>query len=152
VTRKQRVTRVVYGVYVVVVAAFVVSNIVQVAGAVFSERGTSPSTDSTGMPFPTVGPACAELLEKQLQAIEKARLLASSEPNGEAAKARYAKERSIPPSGELERTCAADPQGIDALAALARLDRVADAHAVRSATELSPVRLAAQSFISGHPR
>lgn len=147
-TRKQRVTRVVYGVYVVVVAAFVVSNIAQVARAVFGGRG-EPSTEAR---FPTVGPACAKLLEDQLPAIEQARLLASSEPNGGAAQARYALARSDSRSPELVRTCSADPKGTDALAALARLDRLAESEAVRTASELRPVRLAAQSFISGHPK
>jgi hypothetical protein len=146
VTRNQRVTRVVYGVYVVIVAAFTVSNIVQVAQAVFGERN-GPSEAQ----LPRVGPACAGQLEQQLQAIEKARLLASSEANGDAARARYASERATS-RGDLEPICKADPQGVDALAALARLDRMADSQAVRTATELSPVRLAAQSFISGHTK
>jgi hypothetical protein len=38
---------------------------------------------------------------------------------------------------------------VEAVAALDRLDRAAEAHAVREARELSPVRLAAQAFIKG---
>ena len=151
VTRNKRTSRVVYGVYVVVVAAFVVSNIVQVARAVFG----SPENEAVAAEasrFPKVGPACGALLEAQLQAIEKARAAAATEPNGDAAKARYANERSAARSPELEPTCSADPSGTDALAALARFDRAAESHSVRQASELTPVRLAAQSFISGHPR
>ena len=80
------------------------------------------------------------------------RAAASAEPNGDAAKARYASERTATRSPELERACSADPSGQDALAALARFDRAAESHSVRLATELTPVRLAAQSFISGHPK
>ena len=147
-------TRVVYGVYVVVVAAFVVSNIAQVARAVFGLPATEAAAAEPSR-FPKVGAACGELLERQLQAIEKARAAASGEPNGDAAKARYASERSALGSAgspELERTCSADPGGTDALAALARFDRAAESHSIRLASELTPVRLAAQSFISGHPK
>lgn len=144
-------TRVVYGVYVVVVAAFVVSNIAQVARAVF---GVPESEAAAAEPsrFPKVGAACGELLETQVRAIEKARGVAQVEPDGDAAKARYANERTASRSPELERVCSADPSGTDALAALARFDRAAESHAVRLASELTPVRLAAQSFISGHPK
>lgn len=153
-TRKQRVTRVVYGAYVVVVAAFVVSNIAQVASTVFSGReGEGGSEAAAADPrFPKVGPACAKLFEEQVQAIEKARQAASSEASAEAAKARYESERSAARSPDLERTCSAEPSGTDALASLARLDRQAESESVRSATELRSVRLAAQSFISGHPK
>ncbi|MDF2698044.1 MAG: hypothetical protein K0S65_6427 [Labilithrix sp.] len=143
-TRKQRVTRVVFGVYVVVVAAFVVSNIAQVASALFG--GTAAAAEASG---PTVGPACGKSLNDQLVAIDKALLAASSEPNDEAARARYASERRAARSPELEQSCAADPAGTDALAALARFDRAAESHAVRTVTELRSVRMAAQSFIRG---
>ncbi len=144
-------TRVVYGVYVVVVAAFVVSNIAQVARALF---GAPESEAAAAEPsrFPKVGDACGELLKGQLQAIEKARVSASTEPDGDAAKARYASERSASRPPELDRTCSADPNGTDALAALARYDRAAESNALRLAAELTPVRLSAQSFISGHPK
>lgn len=150
VTRKKRVTRVVYGAYVVVVAAFVVSNIAQVARAVF---GLPEDAAAAVEPrFPKVGPACGELLAAELRAIDETRVAASGEPSKEAAKARYARERSASGSPELERTCSADPSGTDALAALARFERASESHAVRLAGELTPVRLAAQSFISGHPQ
>lgn len=144
-------TRVVYGGYVVLVAAFVVSNIAQVARAVFGGPENEAAAAEPSR-FPKVGPACSELLEAQVQSIDRARAASSSEPSGEAATARYASERSAARSPELERTCAADPSGSDALAALARFDRTSESQAVRLASELTPVRLAAQSFISGHPK
>ncbi|MBX3212993.1 MAG: hypothetical protein KF850_13225 [Labilithrix sp.] len=146
----KRVTRVVYGVYVVVVAAFVISNIAQVASAVFGEPD---SVEAAGGPtFPKVGPACAEVLGAEAAAIDEARQAASAEATADAARARYERERSTKRSPELERVCSADPHGIDARASLARLERAAEAQAVRTVTELRPVRLSAQSFISGHPR
>ncbi|MBX3207860.1 MAG: hypothetical protein KF764_22635 [Labilithrix sp.] len=149
-SRKKRVTRVVYGVYVVVVAAFVVSNIAQVARAVFGEP---ESETAAGEPrFPKVGPACAERVEAELVAIEKAREAASSEKSAEAARGRYESERRAARTPALEQACSGDPHGADALASLARFERAAESHALRTATELRPVRLAAQSFISGHPR
>lgn len=149
-TRKQRVTRVVYGAYVVVVAAFVVSNIAQVASAVFG--GPESEAAAAESRFPKVGPACAKLFDEQVQAIEKARQAASSETSAEAAKARYERERGAARSPDVDRTCSAEPSGTDALASLARLDRQAESESVRSANELRSVRLAAQSFISGHPK
>ena len=151
VIRKQRVTRVVYGVFVVLVAAFVVSSITQVARIVFGEPKSAAAADARAT---KVGPECALKVEGQLAAIEQARLAAGTESSGEAATARYARERSASKAAgeDLERVCARDPHGTEALAALARLDRAAETHAIRDAAELSPVRLAAQSFISGHPR
>ena len=145
-------TRVVYGVYVVLVAAFVVSNIAQVARALFGAPEDEAAAAEPSR-FPKVGPACAKLLAAHVESIDKARLAASTEPNGDAAKARFASERGAARSqSELEHTCSADPAGNDALAALARFDRAAESHAIRLASELTPVRLAAQSFISGHPK
>ena len=149
-TRKKRLTRVVYGAYVVLVTAFVVSSISQVASALFG----APKTAAAAEASPKVGPACAKLLEEHVEAIDRARLAASGEPDDDAARARYAKERAAPPDRdtELERVCSADPHGKGALASLARFDRAAQSHAFRTASELSPVRLGSQSFISGHPR
>lgn len=146
-TRKQRVTRVVYGVYVVVVAAFVVSNIAQVGSALFGANGGG--AQAAAARFPKVNEICAQVIADEVVAIDKALLAASSEPSGEAARARYASERAGRRTSDLERACGADPNGTDALAALARFDRAADSHAVRTATELSPVRLSTQSFIRG---
>jgi hypothetical protein len=149
VTRKQRVTRAVYGGYVLLVAAFTVSSITQVARKVFG----GPGEETADSRFPKVGADCGEALRSEIGAIEAARALASLESGGDTAKARYASERtSRGTMNDLKRRCGTDPHGQEALAALARLDRAAEAHAVRDGSELSPVRLSAQSFISGHPR
>lgn len=143
-------TRLVYGVYVVVVAAFVVSNIVQVARAVF---GTG-SASATPAPATALKADCERLLKLQATEIDRARVLATEEQSADAARTTYAtaRKKGREQAAELDRACAGDPRGLDALAALARLDRAAEAHAVRTAAELSPVRLAAHSFISGDPQ
>lgn len=140
-------TRAVYGVFVVLVAAFVVSSIGQVARALFG----APESAAEAAVTAKVDPGCAAAIAREIESIEEARSTASMESNGEAAKDRYDRERRVSQEGP-DRACAADPQGSEALAALARLERAARAHAVRDATELRPVRLAAQSFIRGQPR
>lgn len=133
--------------FVVVVTAFVASSITQVARAVFFG-----GTDAEGAPdtSPKVGADCGEALTQELRAIEAARSVASLEPNGDAARARFASERR-PEAGRspAKQACASDAHGPDALAAVARLDRTAEADCVRAASELRPVRVAAQSFIRG---
>lgn len=147
--RKKRVARVVYGAFVIVVAAFVISNIAQVASALFGS-GAAEAASAGGAA--TVGPACAEELRGAIARVELARAAASTEPNGDAAKARYERERQPPPAADPERACAGEARGHEALAALARLDRAARTRALRDAEQLKTVRRGAQSFISGHTR
>jgi hypothetical protein len=153
VTRKKRVTRVLYGAFVAVVAAFTVSSIWQVARVVFGE----PRTSADAARIAKVGDSCGKALDARFRAIEVAQATASREQDAETATKKYASMRSswretAAAEGRLEKedqACGADPHGVEAVAALDRLDRAAEAHAVREARELSPVRLAAQSFISG---
>lgn len=146
-TRKQKVTRAVYAAYVVLVAAFVGASIYQVAQKVFGDSGSGAAEG------PTAGAECSAALAREIAAIDAARITASAEVGLDAAKARYAKERArVGAAAEAKRSCAADPQGEAALAALSRLDRASEAHAVREGIELSTVRLTAQSFIRGLPR
>lgn len=147
VTRNQRVTRVVYGVYVVIVAAFTISNIAQVGRQIFGANGGA----ATSAPV-KVGAPCAEQLKIAYEAIEIAAAEASKATDAENASQNYVRRRGMGRSPDLDRACNADPNGVEALAALARLDRAAEDHAIRTATELSPVRLSTQSFISGHPQ
>jgi hypothetical protein len=150
-TKKQRVTRAVYAAYVVLVALFVVSSVAQVARRVFgagSEAGGG--ADSRVSP---VGTTCGQVLQDEIQAIESARIAASTEEGGDAARQRYQSARpSREPIALVRARCAGEPEETAALAALARFDRAAEAHAVRDASELSPVRQEAQSFIRGGQR
>lgn len=140
--RQKTVGRAVYGAFVVLIAVFTFSNIWQVARRVFGE-GSAETPPSVA-----VGPACGESLAAEIADIERARLLAATERTADAARARYTRERTHK-TLLVSGGCEADPNGQEALAALARLDRAAETHAVRESSELSPVRLAAQSFIRG---
>jgi len=138
----KRTTRLVYGAFVLLVALFTFSNIWQVAWRVFGpDAAEAPASMAVGGP-------CGTSLSAEIRDIERSRLVASTEKDGPTAKERYGRERS-PQKGASSRICEADPHGTEALAALARFDRAAEAHAVRESSELSPVRLAAQSFIRG---
>lgn len=138
VTRKQRVTRLVYGVFVVGVGAFILSNVWQVARVTFGEP--------TGANFPKVEGACAAAIEKEIAAIDHARVTASGERDGDAARHAYAAARKAEAT-DVKAACANDPNGVDALAAVGRLDRSAESHAVRDASEIGPMRQSARSFI-----
>ena len=151
VIRKQRVTRVVYAVFILFVAAFVISSIAQVARKVFGEPETLAGAADARLPKVSSS-RCAAALAQEIAAIDNARAIASTEENKDAAKARFSRERREKTTADAPGACAEDPHGTEALASLARFDRAAEAHALREASELSPVRLAAQSFISGHPR
>jgi hypothetical protein len=67
------------------------------------------------------------------------------------AERRYRTARSpewdAPKHGELVQACAGDSRGIDAVAAVARLDRAAEGAIRRQTDELGPVRRAVDSFI-----
>jgi hypothetical protein len=146
--RRKRVARAVYAVFVILVGAFVASSIAQVAFHVFGAAGGEVL--ATGR----VGDACARAIGEAIDGIDRARTVASAEANADVSRARYANERAREgkQSANVEAACSGDPRGTEALAALARLDRAAEAHAIREARDLSPVRLAAQSFISGPNR
>ena len=132
------VSRIVYGVFVVGVGAFIWSNIWQVAKVTFGDQSR------TG--FPTVEAACGAAIEREIAAIDRAREAASGERDADSARAAYAATRKKEPS-DLKTACATDPNGPDALAAVGRLDRAAESHAVRDANEIGPMRRNARSFI-----
>jgi hypothetical protein len=144
---RRRVTRIVYGVFIVGVAAFVVSSTAQVAIAVFG-------TSSTGGTSASVGPACADGLKELVAGIDFAMVDALSIDHTDDARHRYVVARDAKWSrrAAIDEACVNEPNGKDALAAVARYDRAAEASVVRHVSELSPVRIQAQSFISGHQR
>ncbi|MBX3227869.1 MAG: hypothetical protein KIT84_22940 [Labilithrix sp.] len=135
-TRRQ-VSRVVYGLFVVVVAVFVSSNVWQVAKTIFF-GGTAT--------YPKVAEACGAAIEREIAAIERARAAAAPAGDAEDARARYAATRKSE-GVDLDGICREDPSGVDAVAAVRRYDRAAESHAVRAASEIGPVRQSARSFI-----
>ena len=129
------VSRIVYGVFVVGVGAFILSNVTQVARVTFGDPSQSD--------FPKVEAACGAAIEREIAAIDRARVAASGEKNAEAARGAYAAARKAE-SSDLQNACVG---AVDALAAVGRLDRSAESHAVRDATEIGPMRQSARSFI-----
>ncbi len=144
----KRTTRIVYGVFIAGVGAFVASCIWQVAFAVFAGGGAAEPTSLK------VERACADGIEELILGVDVA--LAGVAVGGHEQEARrsYATARDTKWTrrAEIEQACANDPNGKDALAAVARYDRAAEATIVRQANELTLVRNQAQSFISGHRR
>lgn len=131
-------TRTVYGLFVVGVGAFIVSNVWQVGRVTFGDESRAD--------FPKVEAACGAAIEREIASIEHARSAASDARDGEAARAAYAAARKAEAT-DLRAACANDPNGVDALAAVSRLDRSAESHAVRDASEIGPMRQSARSFI-----
>lgn len=130
-------TRVVYGLFVALVAVFIASNVWQVARTLFF-GGTET--------YPKVAAACGAAIDHEIEAIERARAAAVHATDADDAKARYATARKSD-AIDVAGICSGDPSGIDAVAAIQRLDRAAESHAARAASEIGPVRQSARSFI-----
>jgi hypothetical protein len=136
------VTRVVYGAFITFAAAFVLSSVWQISSQLFG-FGSASRPEARH-----VGPTCATSIAAAASAIEVARAAPVQEPElppDEAADL-YRKQRGALDQAKLE-PCGADPAGADALAALARYDRAAEASVRRRAVELGPVRREVLSFI-----
>lgn len=136
------VTRLVYGTFIGVTAAFVIATVVQVAQKLFG-----------GDDRPMVSAACGAAVRSLASAVDRGLGAAATASNGDEAAQRYASARKPewPEENEApadaERSCAGDPAGTDALAALVRLDRAAASAVRRSSSELAPVRREVDSFI-----
>jgi hypothetical protein len=139
------VTRVVYGAFVALAAAFILSSVWQISSQVFGFAGASPPAARR------VGAACAGALHKDVLAIDLA--LVDAEPVSmvgpeEAAGAyQHAKLRGWVDDTRLAESCAGEAAGPDAIAALFRYERAAEGAVRRSSTELGPVRREVESFI-----
>ena len=144
--RNRNLSRAVYGVFVLFVSVFVVVSTFEVGRTLFGSG--SSGTAASPAPAPTVGEACGAAIAREIAVIDAARAAAGREANGDLARGRYQAERGA----RATAACDGDPHEADALAALARLDRAAEADALREAGDLSPVRLTAQSFIRNPPR
>jgi hypothetical protein len=141
------VTRAVYGLFVAFAAAFVLSSVWQISSQLFGFGSASrPETRH-------VGATCAASIESSVVAIDTARLKPSGAMGPDEAYERYrkAKAASAIDDEKLQQGCAGDPSGPEALAALARYDRAAEASVRRRAVELGPVRREVMSFINRPP-
>jgi hypothetical protein len=143
----KRITSAVYAVFSVVAAAFVVSSTWQIAVAVLSEPSPGAAAPA---PVP-VPPACAQGVRSLVLAVDRGVTAAASATDRSDGERRYRTARSpewdAPKHEELVQACAGDARGIDAVAAVARLDRAAEGAIRRQTDELGPVRRAVDSFI-----
>jgi hypothetical protein len=144
---KNRRTTALYAVFVLGAAVFIVSSVWQIASQVFAAP-PAPATNASG---PRVGPGCAAALSALARAVDKGVLAAAAVADPAEAAKRYTVARGPSWEGarksELLRACEGDPAGPEAVAALARLDRVAESAIRRQSSELAPVRREVDSFI-----
>jgi hypothetical protein len=135
-------TRLVYGAFIVLLTTFVLSNIVQVVQVLYFVPEAAGARAITDLP-------CKKSLEAVASGLENAVSAAAAARNADAAESAYrAKKSEITPQWtEAERACASAPNGPEALAAMTRLDRAAEATARRRGEALAPVRREVDSFI-----
>jgi hypothetical protein len=143
----KRISSAVYAVFSLVAAAFVISSTWQIAVAVLSEPAPG-----TAAPAPVPAPpACAQGVRSLALAVDRGVAAAAAATDQGDAERRYHTARSpewdAPKHEELVLACAGDARGIDAVAAVARLDRAAVGAIRRQTDELGPVRRAVDSFI-----
>lgn len=143
----KRVTSAIYAVFTVVAAAFVVSSTYQLAVAVLAEP-------APGGPAPVavnLAPACADAVRSLAVAVDRGVAAAAGATDQGDAERRYRAAR-LPEweeskQRELVQPCAAEARGLDAVAAVSRLDRAAEGAIRHQTDELGPVRRAVDSFI-----
>jgi hypothetical protein len=148
VAQNRRITRALYAVFVTGSAAFILSSVYQIAAAVFL-----PPKDASGA-HARVGSACAAGIRELASGVDHALSAAGSTPNASDPGAAYATARdaSWAKKDDLLRPCESDPVGPEAMAALARLDRMAESNVRRQSSEFVPVRREVDSFIRLNPQ
>lgn len=143
--RARSITRALYGAYIVIVAAFVISNIAQVVRILYFAPDEPGARAVRGEP-------CRADLGALVHGIERAAAEASAARDADDAVAVYREKRGALAAtwASAETTCHAEPNGPEALAAMTRLDRAAEGAArekgIRGAL-LAPVRREVDSFI-----
>jgi hypothetical protein len=146
----KRITSVVYAVFVIVAAAFVISSTIQIARSVLAE----PSPGAANASSVAVAPACAEGVRTLALAVDRGVAAAATATDRSDGERRYRAARGPewdePKRAELVQPCTESPgsaHGTDAVAAVTRLDRAAEGAIRRQTDELGPVRRAVDSFI-----
>lgn len=138
-------TRLVYGVFVAVTTVFVGSLIVEVASQVFSD---APRVEA-------LSPECARGVHELYAGVNQAIPVGLAAEDVDEAVTRYRTARdeaAWKKKDAVTATCAAEPRGAEALAAVARLDRQAETVVRRQTVELRTVRREVDSFIRGSPK
>jgi hypothetical protein len=138
----RKVTRVVYGAFVALTAIFVGGLIYEVAVQVFA--GEAPKVEA-------LAAECAQGVKALEAAVNRgiAAGLGAPDVDVEDAVARYrgARDEEWNRLDAVTASCAAQPRGTEAMAALARLDRQAEGVVRRQTAELRAVRREVDSFI-----
>ena len=138
----RKVTRVVYGAFVGITAVFVGGLIVEVAMQVFA--GETPKVEA-------LAADCAQGVKSLESAVNRgiAAGLGGADIDVDDAVARYrgARDEEWKKLDAVATSCAAQPRGKEAMAALARLDRQAEGIVRRQTAELRAVRREVDSFI-----
>jgi hypothetical protein len=138
----RRVTRVVYGFFVLFTAVFIGGLIYEVAVQVFA--GEAPKTEA-------LAADCARGVRALEDAVNRgiAAGLGGDDVDIDVAVARYrgARDEEWKKMESVAAACHAEPRGKDAMAALARLDRQAEGVVRRQTAELRAVRREVDSFI-----
>ena len=140
----------VYAVFVIVAAAFVITSTVQIARSVLAE----PAPGAVNAASVTVAPACAEGVHTLALAVDRGVAAAATATDRADGERRYRAARGAewdaPRRTQLLQPCteaSASTAGTDAVAAVSRLDRAAEGAIRRQTDELGPVRRAVDSFI-----
>lgn len=137
--RKRRITRALYGSYILITALFVISNVRQVGTTLFGAPPPGPLAD---------GP-CATGISELAAALDRgARAAVGARDDGDAEQ-RYLAGR-LPEWDRAEAVkaaCTTESRGTEAFAALARLERAQRSAVGKRAAAVAPVRREVDSFI-----
>lgn len=135
-----RTRRLVYGAYVGATLLFVGPLATEIAGQIWA--GEHPRTEGLSEP-------CARGVDGLYRAVDLAIRAGLGAEDADTAVERYrrARDEAWRDKDQVETTCKGDGVGLDAMAALARLDRKAEGLVRRQATELMTVRREVDSFI-----
>lgn len=128
--RRSLSSRVVYGSFLGLATAFIVSSTYQIIVALFGLQVAplaSPANDS----------ACAAAIERLVGALDRASRAAHGEDEAAFASA-LAPEWDA--QADTERICRAEPRGTDAYGALLRLRRAEEGSIRRQSVEIAPLR------------
>jgi hypothetical protein len=141
--RARRIRSTVYGVFLAFASAFVLWSAKLLIWPLFgldtpAERRAAPA-----------GVACAEQIRSLVRALDRAMAAASASRGQAEASAMFRAALSPEWDGEesSRRACAADPNGLDAYAALMRLRRAEEGFVERQVVEIDPLRREVQAHL-----
>ena len=137
---KTRITSLVYGAYVALTTAFVAALVLEVASQVFGDD--APRVEA-------LSPECAGAVRELYTGVNRGITDGLGGEDADVAVRRYrdARDEAWKNKDTVAATCAGEPRGTDAIAALARLDRRAEGLVRRHTIELGTVRREVDSFI-----